>query len=241
MMGSRRPIYVFSESGEYFTSLRDFSEKVSSAMDYTLIYADYTRQVPGVMVEDVRILDLNEIELEVESEDIAMIVVGLENNKRIQFFLDKFRGLRVPYVFVKNGQNIAFDIVSVPVTYLEEDKEKGPFAGAFGRFFNSRLLIYKPKDYGSKAQQNINALSRLFDSLNVVYEIVLGEKDSLKVEMEAVLDSEKRGAGMVIVSASRDYGLDDIIFGPKERKIIAKSTVPVMLINPRGDLYALCD
>ena len=44
---------------------------------------------------------------------------------------------------------------------------------------------------------------------------------------------------LLMISASRDYGLDDILFGPKELKVI-KSTVPVMVINPRGDLYALC-
>jgi len=46
---------------------------------------------------------------------------------------------------------------------------------------------------------------------------------------------------MIIVSASRDYGLDDILFGPKEYHVVKKSDIPVLLVNPRGDLYALCD
>jgi len=58
---------------------------------------------------------------------------------------------------------------------------------------------------------------------------------------EAVAKAEKEKYGIVLLSASRDYGLDDIIFGPKERHLIQKSTVPVLLVNPRGDLYALCD
>jgi len=32
-----------------------------------------------------------------------------------------------------------------------------------------------------------------------------------------------------------------MLFGSKERKIIARVNVPILLINPRGDLYALCD
>ena len=45
-----------------------------------------------------------------------------------------------------------------------------------------------------------------------------------------------------IVGKVKDMlGLDDIIFGPKERKIIKNIDIPTMLINPRGDLYALCD
>ena len=35
--------------------------------------------------------------------------------------------------------------------------------------------------------------------------------------------------------------LDDIIFGPKEQHMVKKSEKPVLLVNPRGDLYALCD
>jgi len=46
---------------------------------------------------------------------------------------------------------------------------------------------------------------------------------------------------MIMLTASRDYGLDDLIFGPPERHVITRSNVPVMLTNPRGDLFDLCD
>jgi len=35
--------------------------------------------------------------------------------------------------------------------------------------------------------------------------------------------------------------LDDILFGPPERKAIQRALVPVMLVNPREDLFSLCD
>ena len=47
-------------------------------------------------------------------------------------------------------------------------------------------------------------------------------------------------ADIAIITASREYGLDDIIFGPKELHIIKKSEIPLMVLNPRGDLYVLC-
>ncbi len=50
-----------------------------------------------------------------------------------------------------------------------------------------------------------------------------------------------RNTDMIVWTASRDYGLDDLLFGPAERKIILRSAVPVALLNPRGDLYSLCD
>ena len=65
-------------------------------------------------------------------------------------------------------------------------------------------------------------------------------KDSFKIEKEAMKKAVELQAGLLMISASRDYGMDDILFGPKEQKVISKSTVPVMVINPRKDLYTLC-
>ena len=71
--------------------------------------------------------------------------------------------------------------------------------------------------------------------------IVCTGKSTKKIEMEAVNIAETKQVGLIIVSASRDYGLDDILFGPKESHVVKKSNIPVLLVNPRGDLYALCD
>jgi nucleotide-binding universal stress UspA family protein len=47
--------------------------------------------------------------------------------------------------------------------------------------------------------------------------------------------------GLILLTASREYGLDDWLFGPPEQYVIRHSQVPVMLINPRADLFSLCD
>ena len=73
------------------------------------------------------------------------------------------------------------------------------------------------------------------------YESVeMGKKDSFKVEKEAVEMAMNGEYGMVLITNSRDYGLDDIIFGPKEQHLFKQTTTPLMCINPRGDLYVLC-
>ncbi|HLP04447.1 MAG TPA: hypothetical protein VK152_03360, partial [Paludibacter sp.] len=81
----------------------------------------------------------------------------------------------------------------------------------------------------------------LFDLFDFKYTLDKAAKDSFRVEMEAVDMADYERAGLAIVSASRDYGLDDMLFGPKEFHVIKRSRVPVLLVNPRGDLYALCD
>ena len=111
-----------------------------------------------------------------------------------------------------------------------------PFASAFGRFCNSNITIYKPKDYGDKAQETINQAQTLFDLFSLQYTIHQANKGSYDVESEAAIAAVGDNVDMVIISASREYGLDDIIFGSKEKKILKTAQVPILLINPRADL-----
>jgi hypothetical protein len=160
---------------------------------------------------------------------------------KVQTFLKISRDLRVPYIFTKPYfGNVNLSKVLVPVTFLVEDREKGPFSSGLGRFFGSELLMMPAKDYGSAAKQHTDAICTLLDKFNLKYSFIEAQKDSFKVELEATLRTEELGAGMVIVSASREYGWDDIIFGPKELHAVNEAAVPIMLINPRADLYVLC-
>lgn len=195
------------------------------------------------MVHEIGLSDLNNINTLVEEKDAALMIIGLNSDKEIQNYLDKCRELRIPYIFVKNDIPDNFDInnIILPITNLEEEREKGPFASSFARHFNCPITIYQPNDYGSKAATNIEAMKVLFNSFNLTYTTLKGKKNSSGIEFEAGLLNRENANNILIISASRDYGLDDIIFGPKERKIIKNTNIPTMLINPRGDLYALCD
>ncbi|MDD3405578.1 MAG: hypothetical protein EOM76_01500 [Sphingobacteriia bacterium] len=184
---------------------------------------------------------ISDIDSFVNQYEPAMLVIELSENRKIQPYLSACRELRIPYCFVKPNQTIDFSNIAVPVSFLMEEKEKAPFAGLFGRFCQSKITIFEPKDYGTKAQENIQAFCTLFDSFQLKYTICKGKKDSFGIEQEITLAAPTNNFGIVIVSASREYGLDDILFGCKENKIIRKAQVPIMLINPRADLYTLCD
>ena len=75
----------------------------------------------------------------------------------------------------------------------------------------------------------------------ITYEVVQAHKDSFSLIREASERQRDFRHDLLILTASRDYGLDDILFGPPERKAIQRSLVPVMLVNPREDLFSLCD
>lgn len=230
----KRPVVVLQYDLTEQTSLA-FGEDLAAGFNY-----DLHSLTIGDETEDnvVRLGDVADV---VEQLDASLLVVELTNKLSVQTYLDAFRALRIPYLFVRAGQKPNFEKVALPISFLIEDKEKGPFAAAFGRFFKSQLVIFQPKDYGTKALQNIDAIKTLLDSFQLNYEVRKAFKDSNGVEREAANWAASGEAGLVLVSASREYGLDDLLFGSKERKMITRTNVPIMLINPRGDLYTLCD
>ena len=178
---------------------------------------------------------------ELEASFLFIQLPGSQS-KMIRSFLNDCRELRIPYLFYKDSFT-ALDLnkVVVPIGFLEEEIEKAQFASAFGRFCNSYIIMLLAKDYGSKAATTAEKMKLLFDKFRLEYTLEKATKDSFKVDAESIQVAQKEQAGMIIISASRDYGLDDILFGPKEYHVIKKSPIPVLLVNPRGDLYALCD
>ena len=179
-----------------------------------------------------------------EAEEASFLFIQLPNEqtKNIRKLLNNCRDLRIPYLFYKDSFK-EFDLhkVILPIGFLEEEMEKAQFASAFGRFCGSEIKMLLANDYGSKAATNAEKMKQLFDKFDFKYSLEKATKDSFKVEAESIQVAENKHAGIIIVSASRDYGLDDILFGPKEYHLVKKSSVPVLLVNPRGDLYALCD
>lgn len=179
-----------------------------------------------------------------EAQEVSFLIIQLKNSKiiTIKRYLRACRELRIPYLFIKDEfNNISFEKIVVPVNFLIEEIEKAQFAAAFGRFLNSEIIMLQAKDYGSKAANNIAKISSVLDKFNLNYETVKGKKDSFKIEFDALRYASENNCNLIIASSSREYGLDDIVFGPKELHLIQKAECPLMLLNPRGDLYVLCD
>ncbi len=184
-----------------------------------------------------------------ENNDDINYIQCINNRSVIQQYLDACREERRPYVFVTNTmrQIVQLNRILVPVTMLEEEVYKAEICSYLARKTGAHLILLKANDYGSHAQQNINRIITHIQSVaeksgtNINYEVMNAYKNSFKLYKEAVERQTEMGHQLLILTASRDYGLDDILFGPPERHAIQRSQVPVMLINPRSDLFSLCD
>ena len=181
------------------------------------------------------------------NEDIRL--VECENNKRaIQRQLNACREERRPYVFVTPTMTIKpLRRLLVPVSMLEEETYKAEICTYLARKTGAHIILLQANDYGSHARQNVNRIVTHISAVAqrieepISYEIVQARKDSFSLIQEAAERQRDFQHDLLILTASRDYGLDDILFGPPERKAIQRALVPVMLINPREDLFSLCD
>ena len=181
----------------------------------------------------------------VEASGASIVLFQLSENagyNKVKPFLKISRELRIPYIFTKPYFTpVDLSKILIPVIFLMEDREKAMLGSGLGRFCNSELFLMPAKDFGTKTKQNTDAIIAVLEKFKLNYQIVDAKNDSFKVEQEAIRRAEELGAGLIIISASREYGLDDIIFGPKELNCINEASVPIALINPRADLYVLCD
>lgn len=165
----------------------------------------------------------------------------LKSRKLIKAFLNAFRELRVPYmgINVECKQTEGIKKILVPVGFLPEEKEKAPWSNSFIKYCKSEITLLKPSDRGTRSEKNVEFIEKVLGSYKNSCRIINGEKSSFGIEKEAVKKYSEEN-DMFIISASRAYGLDDLFFGPKEYHVLLKSRKPVLIINPRDDIYVLC-
>ena len=179
-----------------------------------------------------------------EAESIDMLFISCRNQrKEVQQWLNKTRDLRLPYVFLTDTMNHIRELHNVvsPVSMLEEEVHKAETLTHLARFTGAEILLLQAHDYGSRAKQNTDRISTALMQFDLKVKTEIAKKDSFSVGREAAERQKEWQTDLLVITASREYGLDDLFFGPQERHIIRSSNCPVLLLNPRGDLFSLCD
>ena len=174
--------------------------------------------------------------------------------RHIQQVLDACREERRPYVVTTPlASNLSpLTSILVPVTMLEEEVYKAEICTYLARKTGAHLILLRANDYGSKAKRNTQRIIAHIQTIvertgeTITYEERVAKGDSFHIHKElhtytSLPFREGTGVGLIILTASREYGLDDWLFGPPEQYVIRHSPVPVMLVNPRADLFSLCD
>ncbi len=165
----------------------------------------------------------------------------------IQRVLDACREERRPYLITTPLTSNLSPLTSilVPVSMLEEEVYKAEICTYLARKTGAHLILLRARDYGSKAKQNTQRIITHIQTIaertgeEISYEVQEAKRDSFSFHKDFHNGEWKHD--LLLLTASREYGLDDWLFGPPELYSIRKSEVPVMLVNPRADLFSLCD
>lgn len=212
----------------------------------TTLQKDFVLQLSRQMQRSLLTLSAlpDDIDLYIEQNEVDILFIVCHSAaRRVQSLLNQCRTLRIPYVFLTDTMQHINPLLRLllPVTMLEEEVHKVHVASPLARYTGAEVLLLQARDYGHRALQHTQKIQTALSKVNIPYQTIMGRTDSFRLYKESVDRQREMHADMVLLTASRDYGLDDLIFGPPERNAVLRSHCPVLLLNPRGDLYTLCD
>ena len=173
------------------------------------------------------------------------------SRRGVQQVLDACREERRPYLITTPLTSNLSPLTSilVPITMLEEEVYKAEICTYLARKTGAHLILLRANDYGSKAIKNTQRIITHIQTIaertgeTITYEERVAKGDSFHIhkELHLIASLPDSPIALTLLTASREYGLDDWLFGPPEQYVICHSPVPVMLVNPRADLFSLCD
>ena len=136
--------------------------------------------------------------------------------------------------------------VATSIDFKKESKDKVIWSSYFPRFGGSRMHIlyydYKDEFLRTKWYANMTQLHKLYSSLNISFEPHIIESKSTYMDVNALRFAAANGYGMLIAVTTKEKdGLEFFVGVQEQRTIVNDEHIPILFLNPREDLYVLCD
>lgn len=178
-----------------------------------------------------------------------MVIMATHGIKGIQkitgsFAMKVILGSKVPFIVVqdKPQKEDKFSNIVFPIDFRGENKEKLYWAIFLGKYFNSKVHLFKypvsDPSLQKKVNTNLNFAIRFLIQNNLDYQIHnapqgIFAKETLKFAQEVQSD-------LILIVTTKNMSFLDFIFGTAEQSIIANSAkIPVMVVNPRTSLSSM--
>ncbi len=180
----------------------------------------------------------------------SMVVMGTHGMTFMQklfgsWALKVIVGSSVPFIVIQDKPTTheKYSNVVFPIDFKSENKEKLHWAIYFGKYFNSKVHIFKypvkDKSLQRKINTNLNFAIRFIIQNNLNYEIHSPEK-SKNFTNETIAFTKAIGADIILIMTTKYISILDYMFGANEQLIIAnKEKLPVMCINPKANFAAV--
>lgn len=158
--------------------------------------------------------------------------------------LRAFRNSKIAYLAVNRHSLLTVSQSVLTLTHRSEGKEKLVWASYLARFLNSEITIaspdYRDADLRWRLGNNLIFADKIFNPLNITYNrhtlpstthVDRASIDDLHPNLLIARTTDTR---------DRDF-LDWLAPLPEYRLLTHPSHTPLLFLNPRDDLYILCD
>ena len=180
-----------------------------------------------------------------DNYEVILIVTHGSGFKK---YLKSLSGSPVPFFFTGNSLPEANLIkkIMVPVDLRKANNEAGIWASYFGRFNQSEIHLLAAndteRDNSKQVSRNVHYINNILSKFSIPSKVFRGKKGSFGIQMEALEVARETASDLLITTASSKITIIDIIIGLPELKILqAAGKMPLLLINPRKDMYVMCD
>ncbi|HBG71037.1 MAG: hypothetical protein A2W93_02960 [Bacteroidetes bacterium GWF2_43_63] len=186
-----------------------------------------------------------------KTESILIIIGHNSNNSSLGFSLGKtlrvMRKSRTPFLMVPEGiHNKSLKDIVYCMGYQKTEKEKILWASYFGRICKSKIHVVMPKAsdqfFKTGIRSNLQAMDKLYNAAEVDFKMVSVDANVHQAANAALAFSNSIHAGAFIILTTLRPDIFDFFGGSDDLIAIRnKFSVPVLCINPRDDLYVLCN
>jgi nucleotide-binding universal stress UspA family protein len=203
---------------------------------------------PHVVIQEGTIFTtISNYASEINASLVVMGTHGIRGRQRLfgSWALKVIVGSSAPFIVVQDKPKTheKYSNIVFPIDFKSENKEKLYWAIYFGKYFNSKVHLFKypvtDKSLQKKINVNLNFAIRFLIQNNLEYEIHSPEK--CKDFTQDTVDFAKSiDADLILIMTTKYITFIDYIFGAREQKIIANNEkIPVMCINPKANFATM--
>ena len=136
--------------------------------------------------------------------------------------------------------------VAMAIDFKKESKDKLIWSSYFPRFCECSMHVlyydYKDEFLHNKWYATMTQLHKLYNDLDIKFQPHVIESKSTFLDINAMRFVESNGYGLLIAVTTKEKdGLEFFIGVQEKRTIVNKAHIPILFLNPREDLYVLCD
>jgi nucleotide-binding universal stress UspA family protein len=186
----------------------------------------------------------NTISKYASSNDVQMVIMGTHGVKGMQkltgsWALKVMLGSKVPFLIVqdKPTDKKRFTDIVFPIDFKAESREKLYWAIYLGKYFSSKIHLFKPptsdQAFLKGINTNLNFAIKFLKQNDIEYEIHTAKKAS-NFPKEIITLSEEIEADLILIMTTKNVTIGDFVLGVPEQYVITNSAkLPVMCVNPR--------